>query len=512
MPAGNLLVHGRRIPADQLTPVLAYRRLVAPDERHAPSFLLESVEQGGAVGRHSMLGARPAIEVIARERSVEVLRDGRVAERFDCDDPLASPRRLTGQWQPIRSGAVPDAFHGGWVGFVGFDAVRWLEPGALPFSRAPRDDRGLPDMHLGLYRNVAVFDHALRVVDCVAAEPLDLHGSEAAARAAADLSIDAAMHAMLHERPPLPTGEIALDLAAAPTPPMPGSMTQAQFEQAVAQAKRAIAAGDAFQIVLSQRLERATRVDPFEVYRALRIVNPSPYQVYLQARDCILVASSPEIACRVRGRTVTNRPLAGTRPRGATPEADAANERDLLADPKERAEHAMLVDLGRNDLGRVCEPGSVRVERCMDVERYSHVMHLSSTVTGTLRAGLDAWDALRATLPVGTVSGAPKIRAIQIIDELEPVRRGPYAGGIGVAGFDGDMDMAIALRTMVVPTRGSSGAPWCVHLQAGAGVVLDSDPTAEFRETMHKSAALGRAIDLAEQAFAGSVGGRAPAP
>jgi len=346
-----------------------------------------------------------------------------------------------------------------------------------------------------------VFDHALRVVDCIAAEPLDMHGSEKAARAAADAAIDQTIAMMLHPGAPLATGEIALDLHAAPSPPMAGSMTQAQFEQAVHRAKEAIAAGDAFQIVLSQRLQRATQIDPFEVYRALRIVNPSPYQVYLQARDCILVASSPEIACRVRGRTVTNRPLAGTRPRGASPEQDAQLERELLADPKERAEHAMLVDLGRNDLGRVCEAGSVNVDRCMDVERYSHVMHLSSTVTGTLRPGLDAWDALQATLPVGTVSGAPKIRAIQIIDQLEPVRRGPYAGGIGVAGFDGDMDMAIALRTMVVPTAQRTAAPWSMHLQAGAGVVLDSDPTAEFRETMHKSAALGRAIELAEQVF-----------
>ena len=505
MAAGNVLVHGRRIPADQLTPVLAYRRLVAPDDRGAPSFLLESVEQGGAVGRHSMLGARPAIEVIARGRSVEVLREGRPPERSECDDPLSVPRRLAGGWKPIQSGAVPAAFHGGWVGFVGFDAVRWLEPGALPFERAPRDDRGLPDMHLGFYRSVVVFDHALRVVDCVASEPLEMHRSEAAARTAADTVIDAAIHAMLHERPPLPTGEIALDLAGAPTPPMPGSMTREQFEAAVVRAQAAIAAGDAFQIVLSQRLERSTRVDPFEIYRALRIVNPSPYQVYLQARDCILVASSPEIACRVRGRAVTNRPLAGTRPRGVDAAADAALERELLADPKERAEHAMLVDLGRNDLGRVCDPGSVRVERCMEVERYSHVMHLSSTVTGTLRGDLDAWDALRATLPVGTVSGAPKIRAIQLIDELEPVRRGPYAGAIGVCGLDGDMDMAIALRTMVVPTRQASRAPWSVHLQAGAGVVLDSDPAAEYRETLHKSAALGRAIDLAEQAFVPSV-------
>jgi anthranilate synthase component 1 len=500
MAAGNLIVHGRRIPADQLTPVLAYRRLVAPDERDEPSFLLESVEQGGTVGRHSMIGARPAIEIIARGHAVEVLR-GTERDRFDARDPLEIPRRLTGAWRPMLSGTVPDAFHGGWVGHVGFDAVRWLEPAALPFERAPRDDRGLPDLHLGLYRSVAVFDHALRVVDCVASEPLELHGSEAAARAAADRSIDRLVGAMLHERPPLPTGEVSLDLAALPVASLAGSMTQALFEEAVRGAKRAIAAGDAFQIVLSQRFERSTAADPFEVYRALRMVNPSPYQVYLQGRDCILVASSPEIACRVRGRTVTNRPLAGTRRRGANPEQDAELERELLADPKERAEHAMLVDLGRNDLGRVCEPGSVTVERCMDVERYSHVMHLSSTVTGTLRPGLDAWDALRATLPVGTVSGAPKIRAIQIIDELEPVRRGPYAGAIGVAGLDGDMDMAIALRTMVVPTRGRAGPPWSVHLQAGAGVVLDSDPTAEHRETIQKSAALGRAIDLAEQVF-----------
>jgi anthranilate synthase component 1 len=366
-------------------------------------------------------------------------------------------------------------------------------------------------MHLGLYRNAVVFDHASRVVDCVASEPLELHASEAAARSAANLSIDRAIASMLHERPALPTGEISLDPAAAPRPPMAGSMSQVEFEAAVRKAKAAIAAGDAFQIVLSQRFERTTRVDPFEIYRALRIVNPSPYQVYLQARDCILVASSPEIACRVRGRTVTNRPLAGTRPRGTSTERDGALERELLADPKERAEHAMLVDLGRNDLGRVCDPGSVRVERCMEVERYSHVMHLSSTVTGSLRPGLDAWDALRATLPVGTVSGAPKIRAIQIIDELEPVRRGPYAGAIGVAGFDGDMDMAIALRTMVIPTRHAGQAPWTVHLQAGAGVVLDSDPVAEHQETLHKSAALGRAIDLAEQAFGDSAARKASA-
>ncbi|MCE9618725.1 MAG: anthranilate synthase component I [Planctomycetes bacterium] len=504
MSAGNLLIQCRRIPSDQLTPVLAYRRLVAPDDRNAPSFLLESVEQSGGIGRYSMLGARPAQEVIARENAVEVLRNGTLEKRLEAADPLQIPRQITADWKPFSRGAIPAAFHGGWVGFLSFDAVRWLEPKALSFKNAPRDDRHLPDMHMGLYLQVVVFDHATRTLDCVVARPLGEHGSEAAARTAADEAIENLKLELLRERPALPTGEIHIDLRVPPKPPARSSMSRAEFEGAVAKAKQAIVAGDAFQIVLSQRLERETAIDPFEIYRALRIVNPSPYQVYLQASGCILAASSPEILCRVRDRTVVSRPLAGTRPRGDTPELDTKLEAELRADEKERAEHIMLVDLGRNDLGRVCESGSVQVERCMDVERYSHVMHLSSTVTGELGMGLDAWDALRATLPVGTVSGAPKIRAIQIIDQLEPVRRGPYAGGIGVIGFDGSMDMAISLRTMVMPTNRKPGAPWTVHLQAGAGVVLDSDPATEWQETMSKAAGLGRAMDLAEDAFSGS--------
>jgi anthranilate synthase component 1 len=475
MPAGNLLIHGRRIPSDQLTPVLAYRRLVAPDERDAPSFLLESVEQGGAVGRFSMLGARPSMEVIARGNQVEVLREGAAVERFESPNPLMVPRQLGSGWNCMRSGSVPEAFHGGWVGFVGFDAVRWLEPGALPFASAPRDDRGLPDMHLGMYRRVAVFDHALRVVDCIAAEPLDMHGSEKAARAAADAAIDQTIAMMLHPGAPLATGEIALDLHAAPSPPMAGSMTQAQFEQAVRRAKEAIAAGDAFQIVLSQRLQRTTHIDPFEVYRALRIVNPSPYQVYLQARDCILVASSPEIACRVRGRTVTNRPLAGTRPRGASPEQDAQLERELLADPKERAEHVMLVDLGRNDLGRVCRPGSVAVGELMVIERYSHVMHIVSQVRGVLQDRYDIWDLLMACFPAGTVSGAPKIRACQRLNQLEPVARGPYCGSFFRLDSDGSFDSNLLIRSIMV--RGNR-----LRVHGGCGIVADSDPGQEAAE------------------------------
>jgi len=328
----------------------------------------------------------------------------------------------------------------------------------------------------------------------------------------------------------LPAGAIDLDLASRGGGALRSNLTQAQFEAGVNRAKEYILAGDIFQVVLSQRFERETTADPFEIYRALRIVNPSPYMIYLQARGSILVASSPEILCRVMEakakagagakpqagagagestiasaqdcqRVVVNRPLAGTRKRGATEEEDAALERELLADEKERAEHIMLVDLGRNDVGRVATPGSVRIERMMEIERYSHVMHISSTVTGALAEGLDSWAALRAALPVGTISGAPKVRAMQIIDELEPTRRGPYGGGIGVVSFDDQMDIALALRTMVVPVAAHQKDRWTIHLQAGAGIVADSQPSAEYAETVSKAAALARAIDLAESAF-----------
>jgi len=494
----------RRLMSDQLTPVLAYRRLVAPDDRTAPSFLFESVENGATVGRWSMLGAQPVLEVLARGHEVEV-RDRRAgtSERERLDDPLERVRALSRRFVPYAVDPMPAAFHGGWVGFCAFDAVRWLEPAKLPFASAPRDDRGLPDMHFGMYREVAVFDHVAKVVHAVVSVPGDEHADEAAALRAGRAQLDAFCARLLAGAPPLAAGAVELDVAQRPVPADAGSMPRARFEDAVRRAQDYIRAGDAFQVVLSRRMDRETHADPFDVYRALRVVNPSPYQIYLQAEGCILVASSPEILCRVRDREVTNRPLAGTRRRGRDDAEDRALEGDLLADEKERAEHVMLVDLGRNDLGRVCEQGTVSIDRCMEVERYSHVMHISSTVTGRLRAGLDCWDALRATLPVGTVSGAPKVRAIQIIDELEPVRRGPYSGGIGAVGWNGDMDIALALRTMVIPTAGHrDGAPWSVHLQAGAGIVLDSVPSAEFEETIAKSAALGRAIDLAERAFA----------
>ncbi|MDY7110067.1 MAG: anthranilate synthase component I [Planctomycetota bacterium] len=503
---GNAIALVRRLMSDQLTPVLGYRRLVSADERTAPSFLFESVEGGSMLGRYSFIGAQPGMEVIARGHDV-VITDHRTGERRRTREanPLAAPRGLTAHWKPVaapaRAGFDLPRFTGGWVGYAGYDTVRYLEPEKLPFEAAPADDRNLPDLHFGLYRQVGVFDHVSKVLYAINHVLLDEHDSVDAAYDAGAAELDAYVNRLETHSVPLAAGAVDLDVAQKSDAHMSGNFTREAFEEAVVRTKEYIAAGDAFQVVLSQRFERRTPADPFDVYRALRIVNPSPYMIYLQAEGSILIASSPEILCRTHDGLVTNRPLAGTRRRGATPEEDEALERELRADEKERAEHVMLVDLGRNDLGRVCALASIRLERIMEVERYSHVMHLSSTVTGRLKHGSDCWDALHGTLPVGTVSGAPKVRAMQIIDELEPTRRGPYAGGIGYVSFAGDMDMAIALRTMVIPTAGHAARGWPVHLQAGAGIVADSVPAREYEETVNKAAALNRAIDLAEVTF-----------
>lgn len=507
---------GVRLLADQLTPVLAYRRLVSADERTAPSFLLESVEGGERQGRYSILGARPALEVVAFDHDVTVTdhRGGPAPRSLHADDPLDFLRSLSAGIElgvpegHVAAGLLPACAHGGWFGYAGYDTVRYAEPERLPVSAAPADDRHLPDLHFGLYDGVVAFDHVAKVVHVVQLALVAPGEDPTAAYTRTLAAIDARCAQVQTHSKPLAAGRIG---PARPVEPMPSNTTRAEHRAMVDRALEYIRAGDIFQVVLGQRFERASAADPFDVYRALRAVNPSPYMVYMQAPGVILVASSPEILCRVRreadGRmTVTNRPLAGTRKRGATPEQDAALEAELLADPKERAEHVMLVDLGRNDVGRVCAPGSIELSALMSVERYSHVMHISSTVTGTLLDGKDCWDALRAALPVGTISGAPKIRAMQVIDELEKVRRGPYGGGMGWVGLDHQMDIALALRTMVVPTamHGPDGR-WAYHLQAAGGIVADSDPDAEYMETVNKAAALARAIDLAEQAF-----GRSP--
>ena len=515
-----------RLLADQLTPALAYRRLVSEDERLAPSFLFESVEGGDRVGRHSIMGSRPAVEVMARGHDVTLVdhRAGGEPVTSRRDDPLAWLRAIARGYElrlpghPARD-RLPEALIGGWVGYASYDTVRYAEVGSLPWEGAPRDDRELLDLHFGLYHRVVVFDHAENVVTVVRLVLLGAGDDPAARYAEAVGELHETAERLQRHSRPLPSGDA--DAAPAQAGEAASNMTREAHAAMVRCAQEYIRAGDIFQVVVGQRFERRSAADPFDVYRALRVVNPSPYMVYLQTPGCILVASSPEILCRVRREErdgearsiVTNRPLAGTRQRGGTPEEDAALERELLADQKEIAEHAMLVDLGRNDVGRVAEAASVSLDAVMEVERYSHVMHISSTVTGVLRKGLDCWDALRSTLPVGTISGAPKIRAMQIIDELEPVRRGPYGGGFGYVSLDGDMDMALALRTIVVPThmRADDGA-WTYHLQAAGGIVHDSEPGAEYDETRNKAAALVRAVELAEVAFGSAAReGRSPA-
>ena len=509
-----------RLLSDQLTPVSAYRRLVAEDERTAPSFLLESVENGDRQGRYSIMGSSPTIQVDAGGRRTEVRRAGADAESFDSPDPLGVIRGQTEGLRLIkpegpRSALPPACALGGWFGFAAYDTARYAEPEKLDPRHAPPDDRGLPDLHFSYHPGVVAFDHVERLAHVVRLVEIPAGASPqqiAALYDAAAAEIERVCR-RLESPPPQPSFRLGrLGHEPAVRAALRSNVTRERHAEMVARAKGYIASGDIFQVVLGQRFERRSHADPFDVYRALRTVNPSPYMVYMQCEGVILAASSPEILCRVRrgedgAMVVTNRPLAGTRRRGATPAEDAAMQAELLADDKERAEHIMLVDLGRNDVGRVCRPGSVRLPAVMEVERYSHVMHISSTVTGELREGLTCWDALRAALPVGTISGAPKIRAMQIIDELEPARRGPYGGGMGYVGFDGQMDIALALRTMVIPTgaRAADGA-WLYHLQASGGVVADSRADAEYDETVNKAAALARAIDVAETAFVGGSG------
>ncbi|CAM0877507.1 unnamed protein product [Alopecurus aequalis] len=518
--AGHDLLPLRRcIFSDHLTPVLAYRCLVREDDREAPSFLFESVEQGSEgtnVGRYSVVGAQPAMEIVAKASKVTVMdHEKKSKNEHHASDPMTIARDIMEKWNPQITEGLPDAFCGGWVGNFSYDTVRYVETKKLPFSKAPEDDRNLPDIHLGLYNDVVVFDHVEKKTHVIHWVRVDCYHSIDEAYEDGKNRLEALL-SRLHSLnvPTLSAGSIKLNVGQFGSTLQNSSISAENYKQSVVQAKEHILAGDIFQVVLSQRFERRTFADPFEVYRALRIVNPSPYMAYLQARGCILVASSPEILTRVEKRTIVNRPLAGTIRRGKTKAEDKVLEQLLLSDEKQCAEHIMLVDLGRNDVGKVSKPGTVKVEKLMNVERYSHVMHISSTVTGELRDDLTCWDALRAALPVGTVSGAPKVRAMELIDELEGKMRGPYGGGFGGISFRGDMDIALALRTIVFPTASrfdtmysygadssSSRQEWVAHLQSGAGIVADSKPEDEHQECQNKAAGLARAIDLAESTF-----------
>jgi anthranilate synthase component 1 len=477
-PGIGLVPVYRQVSSDSLTPVLAFHRL--GDARW--SFLFESVVGGEKPGRYSFLGADPFARFVAKGNRVTIHHGNGREEQFDSPDPLRSLEELIAQYKAPHLPGMP-RFLGGAVGHAGYDTVRWVEN--LP--NAPTDDRGLPDLAFALYDRMVVFDQINKTVLVVAHARV---GEEPqASYEKACRQVDALVERIRSgETIPVvdlaPLGEVTGDYKS--------TFTREKFHEAVAKAKEYILAGDIFQVVLSQRLEAKTVCSPFTIYRALRVVNPSPFLFLLRQEELSLVGSSPEIMTRLEDGELTIRPLAGTRRRGKDVAEDEMLAAELLADPKERAEHIMLVDLGRNDVGLVSEFGSVRLRDVLTVERYSHVMHLCSTVTGRLRPGMSALDALRACLPAGTLSGAPKVRAMQIIDELEPVRRGPYGGAVGYVDFSGNMDTCIALRTLVL----QGGV---AHLQAGAGVVADSVPENEWQETLNKARGLLRALKLAEQ-------------
>ncbi len=475
---------------DYLTPVTAYERL---SRRSAYSFLLESVVGGERIARYSFLGSHPRLVLRAAGEQITVQTAGASAPElrtWKSADPLRDLAEILG---PARAVSVPGlpAFTGGAVGYAGYDSVRYLEPEKLAAS--PPDRRHLPDLQFGIYDDLVIFDHVQKTILVVA----DVHVKDQPRRADYDAAVHRIDGIVQCLGSPLAERVGIVNMAVESRPAFTSNFTRDAFEKAVDSAKEYIKAGDIFQVVLSQCLKVTTGAAPFDIYRALRMVNPSPFMFYLTSPDCTLVGSSPEIMCRVQDGVVTNRPLAGTRRRGATPQEDAALQEELLADPKEIAEHVMLVDLGRNDVGRVSEPGSVEVSEPLTVERYSHVMHITTNVTGRLAEGKNCFDALRMTLPVGTVSGAPKIRAMQIIDELEPDRRGPYGGAVGYMDYAGNMDTCIALRTMVI-TPAADKIRHDAWVQAGAGLVADSVPASEYQETLNKAAGLLKAVAMAE--------------
>ncbi|MFO0897053.1 MAG: anthranilate synthase component I [Pirellulales bacterium] len=471
----------RRLTADTLTPVSAFHKI----DTGRCACLFESVVGGEKVGRYSFLASDPFLEIEARGSHVTI-RDAAGAQEFESSNPIEELRQRVGQ---LKAAVLPELppFTSGAVGYAGYDVVRYTE--RLP--NAPTDDRSLPDLAFAFYDRMVVFDNVNKTLVVVAMARLDLFGSDLqGAYEDACRRIDETVARLEAPEPSLRTADI--DTRRVPKIAYESNFTQPAFEAAVRKCVEYIRAGDIFQVVISQRLKLQISVHPFEIYRTLRIVNPSPFMFYVRTPSVTLVGSSPEVMVRVVAGQVTVRPLAGTRPRGGSEEEDRRLAEELLADPKERAEHVMLVDLGRNDVGRVARFGSVALSDIMTIERYSHVMHITSNVTGQLADGKDAFDALRACLPAGTVSGAPKVRAMEIIDELEPHRRGPYAGAVGYVDYSGNMDTCIALRTMVV--QGNTA-----YVQAGAGIVADSVPAAEYQETLNKARGLLKAIELAEQ-------------
>jgi len=470
----------RQLTSDTITPVQAYSKLKGDS-----AFLFESVVGGEKVGRFSFLGDNPFMTIEAFGTKVVVTAGGETKD-YVADDPLKELEVLLERYRSIHLTELP-RFCGGAVGYAGYDVIRYSEN--LP--NAPENDRHVPDMSFAFFDRMVIFDHIRKTILIVChadanADDLQAEYDRAAAR------VDELCQQLQEAPSDIQPADVSI--GGEPSLKFESNFEQKEFEQAVENCKEYIRAGDIFQVVISQRLKLETTSKPLSIYRALRVVNPSPFMFLLKTSGMHLVGASPEIMVRAEDGEITIRPLAGTRKRGATPAEDQALADELLADEKERAEHVMLVDLARNDVGRVAKYGSVTLNDVMVVERYSHVMHITSNVYGQLRDGLSALDSLRAGLPAGTVSGAPKVRAMEIIDEQERHRRGPYAGAVGYIDFTGNMDTCIALRTLVMQDQ-------TVYVQAGAGIVADSVPESEYHETLNKAKGLLRAIELAEQQF-----------
>ena len=472
---GNLIPVYREIMADMDTPVTAFKKL---DDGHF-SFLLESIEGGEKWGRYSFLGSSPSLIVRSKGNLVEIIENG-VTTSFTSEDPLGSVRDTLARFNPVEVEGLP-RFFGGAVGYMGYDMVRHFEH--LPTNKPALLDAY--DAYFLITDTIVIFDTMSQKIKVVSNAHLDGKKSVEQAYHEATDNIDAIIRRL---RRPLPASPSA---SSGKRVEFRSNVSREDYEASVEKAKEYVRAGDIIQVVPSQRFSGELTADPFDIYRVLRTINPSPYMFFLRLDDTVIAGASPEVMVRKEGKKAELRPIAGTRPRGVTPAEDCRLAEELLADPKERAEHVMLVDLGRNDLGRVCDTGTVTVSELMVIERYSHVMHIVSNVYGELAEGYDAFDLVRATFPAGTLSGAPKVRAMQIIDELEPVRREIYGGAVGYFSFSGNMDLAITIRTLVIKNG-------MVHLQAGGGVVADSDPAAEWQETVNKAMAVRRAIEIAE--------------
>ncbi|MEZ5278352.1 MAG: anthranilate synthase component I [Opitutaceae bacterium] len=466
--------------ADLETPVSAYAKL----KSDGPAFLLESIEGGENLSRYSFIGCRPRKIIRVEGARTRIRIQGHEDEWIDTPaDPLTLIEEEMSRYQPVELPDMP-RFMGGAVGFVGYEYIHHIEP-SVP--KAARDVLGTPLLYFMLADSLLVFDRArqtLRLCVNVHITP-GIDPDQAYAAAVDELN---SLQEVLNRDHGLTPARLP---KATPVRPHPGNFTQPRFESMVENAKEFIRAGDIIQVVLSQRFERGFTRPPLDLYRALRTINPSPYMFLLEAEDFALVGASPEVHVRLTDQLVEIRPIAGTRPRGSNPDEDVRLEKELLADEKERAEHLMLVDLARNDIGRVCQYGTIHVPEYMAIERYSHVMHIVSQVEGRIADDRNAFDLLRATFPAGTVSGAPKIRAMQIIADEEKEQRGPYAGVLGNFGYNGNLDSCINLRTALI--KGGK-----IFIQAGAGLVADSVPEAEFNETIFKASALFRAVDLAE--------------